>query len=153
MRLQRCSLRLHPRLLEARLLRTRDRLEALGRRAERSLARMTGPRRARLERIGGRIAPQVVVERVARGRERVAARSQRFATALLGQLAAHRRHLEASCKLLDSLGYHAVLKRGYALVRDGEGRTVRSVAQVAAGQRLDIELGDGNLDVRIEGGR
>lgn len=153
MRLQRCSARLHPRLLEARLLRTRDRLELLGRRAERSLARMSGPKRARLERIGGRIAPQVVIERVARGRERVAALGQRFATALCGQLAAHRRHLEASCKLLESLGYHAVLQRGYALVRDGEGRTVRSVAQVAAGQRLDIELGDGNLDVRIEGGR
>ena len=38
-RLARCTSRLQPRLLEARLARTRDRLDALGRRADASLAR------------------------------------------------------------------------------------------------------------------
>ena len=58
MRLARCASRLQPRLLEARLQRTRDRLEALGRRADASLARSIGPRRARLERVAGRLSPQ-----------------------------------------------------------------------------------------------
>src|SRR5262245_60402455 len=47
-RLARCSSRLQPRLLDVRLQRTRDRLEALARRATSSLVRATGPRRARL---------------------------------------------------------------------------------------------------------
>ena len=44
----------------------------------------------------------------------------------LAQLAAHRRHLDGCAKLLASLSYQGVLQRGYALVRDGEGRTLRS---------------------------
>ena len=59
----------------------------------------------------------------------------------------------ASAKLLGSLGYQGVLRRGYALVRDGEGRTVRYVAQVASGQRLDIELADGHVDAQALGSR
>ena len=59
-----------------------------------------------------------------------------------------RRHLDACAKLLASLGYQGVLQRGYALVRDSEGRTLRSAAQIAAGQRLDIELADGHVDAQ-----
>ena len=59
-----------------------------------------------------------------------------------------RRHLDACAKLLASLGYQGVLQRGYALVRDSEGRTLRSAAQIAAGQHLDIELADGRVDAQ-----
>ena len=51
-------------------------------------------------------------------------------------------------KLFASLGYQGVLARGYALVRDREGRTLRSAAQVAPGQVLDIELADGRVDAQ-----
>ena len=73
---------------------------------------------------------------------------------MLAQFGARRRHLDASAKLLASLGYQGVLQRGYALVRDSEGRTLRSAAQIAAGQRLDIELADGHVDAQaLSGGR
>ena len=69
------------------------------------------------------------------------------------RIAAQRRHLDACGKLLGSLGYHGVLQRGYALVRDSEGRTVRSAALVAAGQQLDIELADGRIPAQaLQGG-
>jgi exodeoxyribonuclease VII large subunit len=51
--------------------------------------------------------------------------------------------LDGSAKLLASLSYHSVLRRGYALVRDGAGRTVRSASSVAVGDRLSIEVSDG----------
>ena len=38
------------------------------------------------------------------------------------------------------------------LVRDAQGRSVRSVRQVAPGQRLDIELADGHVAARTEEG-
>jgi exodeoxyribonuclease VII large subunit len=60
-------------------------------------------------------------------------------------LSRQRRHLEACSKLLGSLSYQGVLKRGFALVRDADGRSVRSVRQVARGERLDIELADGHV--------
>jgi exodeoxyribonuclease VII large subunit len=64
---------------------------------------------------------------------------------MLNGVARHRRHLDGNAKLLASLSYHGVLQRGFALVRDDAGRSVRSVAQIAVGQPLDIELADGHV--------
>ena len=73
--------------------------------------------------------------------------------AIVSRIAQRRRHVDACGKLLGSLGYHGVLQRGYALVRDSEGRTVRSAAVVAAGQQLDIELADGRIPAQaLQGG-
>jgi exodeoxyribonuclease VII large subunit len=87
---------------------------------------------------------------VARCTEQVDALAVRARNAALRGLAQRRRSLEAGAKLLTSLSYQGVLQRGYALVRDERGRSVRSVAGVAAGQRLDIELADGHLGARAD---
>jgi exodeoxyribonuclease VII large subunit len=150
-RLARCEARLHPRLLEARLARTRDRLDVLDRRAEIALARRIAPRRARLERVAGRLSPQPIRVRIARSAERLEALEARARQSIIARIGAHRRHLDGCGKLLASLGYQGVLKRGYALVRDSEGRTLRSAAEVVPGQRLDVELGDGRVDAQVLG--
>ena len=99
----------------------------------------------RLERVAGRLSPQAIGDRVARCAERVQVLHARARQSMLNGVARHRRHLDASAKLLASLSYQGVLQRGFALVRDSEGRSVRTVARVAAGQRLDIELADGHV--------
>jgi exodeoxyribonuclease VII large subunit len=154
MRLARLAPKLRPRLLEERLSRLRNRLETLARKAEASLTRVAGPRRARLERIAGRLSPRTLAGRVATGVERLGQLEARARRAVANRLAAHRRHLDGSAKLLVSLGYQGVLQRGFALVRDSDGRTVRSVGQIAAGQLLDIEVADGHVGAQaMEGGR
>jgi exodeoxyribonuclease VII large subunit len=151
-RLARCEARLQPRLLEARLVRTRDRLDALRHRAEAALrGRIAGPRRARLERVAGRLSLQPIRARMARWAERLEALQSRARQSIMGSMTTHRRHLDGCGKLLASLGYQDVLKRGYALVRDSDGRMLRSVAQIVPGQRLDIELGDGRVDAQALG--
>jgi exodeoxyribonuclease VII large subunit len=152
-RLARCASRLQPRLLEARLQRIRDGLEALGRRADASLVRRIGPRRARLERVAGRLSPQPIVERVSRCAERLANLGRRSRQSIAAQIGDRRRHLDGCAKLLASLSYHGVLQRGYALVRDSEGRTLRSTSQVSTGQGLDIEVADGRIDAQVLGVR
>ncbi len=152
MRMTRCALRLQPRLLAARLADTRHRLDALGRRADASMARRIAPRRARLERVAGRLSPQPIVVRIARCNERVEVLAARARRSVLARVADHRRHLDGCGKLLASLSYHGVLQRGYALMRDSEGRTLRSTAQVSAGQLLDIELADGHVDAQALSG-
>jgi exodeoxyribonuclease VII large subunit len=143
--LARVQSRLTPRLVEARMTRARDRLDVLGRRATASLTRTTGPRRVRLERIAGRLSPQGISDRVARCRERTGVLDARLRQIMLNGIARHRRHLDGCAALLASLSYHGVLQRGFALVRDGAGQSVRSAAQVALGQRLDIEFADGHV--------
>ena len=148
MQLARSTARLNTRLLETRLVRTNDRLDALGRRAAASLARATGPRRARLERAAGRLSPQPIIERVARCQERLQALAIRARRSMLASVGEHRRHLDSCGKLLASLSYHGVLQRGYALVRDSTGRTLRAARDIAAGQLIDIELADGRVDAQ-----
>ena len=71
MQLARCASRLQPRLLEARLARTRDGSTRSADAPTASLTRTTAPRRARLERTAGRLGPQPIVDRIARCNERV----------------------------------------------------------------------------------
>lgn len=130
MRHARIAARLHPRLLGQRIARASDRIETLGRRSGEALGRIAGQRRARLERVSGRLQPQVLANRLTRWR-----------------LA-----LDGHVKMMASLSYQAVLHRGYALVRDGAGRTIRSAGVATPGMRLDIELADGRIAADVTTG-
>jgi exodeoxyribonuclease VII large subunit len=48
-------------------------------------------------------------------------------------------------QLLRSLGYKQVLSRGFALVRDAEGRPRRSALDIKSATLLDIEFADGHI--------
>lgn len=63
-----------------------------------------------------------------------------------------RERIRAAGTLLGSLSYRSVLRRGYAVVRDGEGHVVSRLAQVVPSQPLLIELGDGAFAARADGG-
>jgi exodeoxyribonuclease VII large subunit len=67
-------------------------------------------------------------------------------------VARSRERLDARTQLLNSLGYHNVLARGFTLTRDSEGRMLRRASEVSAGQHLDIEFADGHVPARAEGG-
>jgi exodeoxyribonuclease VII large subunit len=146
--LVRVATRLAPRLLTARIERAGARLDGLSRHAAASLAAATARRRLCLERAGSRLSPQAVGDRVARGAQRTAELQVRLRQGVLTAVGARRRYLAACGKLLASLSYQGVLKRGFALLRDAEGQSVRSVRQVAPGGRLDIELADGHVAAR-----
>lgn len=60
-----------------------------------------------------------------------------------------RHALAGHSQMLASLSYQSVLRRGFALVRDEAGRAVRSAAAVTPATRLEIELADGRIDVRV----
>lgn len=149
--LTRTASRLRLRLLDIGLARARDRLEALGRRTSSALVRNAGPKRARLERVAGRLSPSLVLARLWRGGERLEVFAGRLCRARRADLTARRGRLDAAAKLLASLSYQAVLQRGYALVRGANGRSIRSVGAVSAGERLAIELADGHLAATAEG--
>jgi exodeoxyribonuclease VII large subunit len=151
MRFAKVSGRLHPRLLTNRLERAHDRLENLARRADEGLARCASQRRARLERVGGRLNTDMLRVRLARGAERLAACKARSDAAMANSLVARRQRLDAQAQMLATLSYKSVLGRGYALVRDAEGRAVRSVGQVVAGAGVDIEVGDGRIAADVTG--
>ena len=61
-----------------------------------------------------------------------------------------RRRLDGQAKLLETLGYHNVLARGFALVRDADGGMVRRASEVTSGASLDIEFADGHVGAHAD---
>jgi exodeoxyribonuclease VII large subunit len=52
--------------------------------------------------------------------------------------------LSSQGQLLESLSYKGVLERGFALVRDGDGKPVMRAAEAVAGGVIEIEFADGS---------
>lgn len=78
--------------------------------------------------------------------------SARFADVARRGVEVRRDHLSALDRLRETLGYAATLERGYAVVRDGEGRVLTRRAQAAEAERLSIQFADGMLDAGGSGG-
>jgi exodeoxyribonuclease VII large subunit len=127
--------RLAPQLLRNTVERRRERYDSLNRRLKASLVANAQAHRVRLARYRDRV--------VAYGE-----RSQRAMRALLMQRGAR---LERAERLLAAFSYREVLKRGFALVRDGAGQPLHSAAAVASGTRLDIEFSDGRVAAVADG--
>jgi exodeoxyribonuclease VII large subunit len=140
--------RLSLHLLARRIERARDRLQKAHQRSGQMLARLTGKQRARFERASGRHSPTVTLARCRQGRERLTALGQRSRRALDVVFAQYRRALEARAGLLQSLSYQSVLRRGFALIRDAEGRSVTAEG-VEVGSTLDIEVADGRIAAQV----
>jgi len=66
---------------------------------------------------------------------------------------AARHRLASAVGRLESLSPLAVLGRGYSLTRTPEGAVVRSARSVRPGSRVDVLLGEGVLDCRVESTR
>jgi exodeoxyribonuclease VII large subunit len=60
-----------------------------------------------------------------------------------------RQHCHLLEQKLASLDPHAVLKRGYAVVRQENGAIARSAAELAPGQELLVQLSQGEIQVRV----
>ena len=91
-----------------------------------------------------RHATQVRREQLVRARARLAAASPERRV----QVESHR--LLALWKRLESASPRSVLKRGFALVRDEQGRPVSRAAGLASGQALMTEFADGKVATRVE---
>ncbi len=87
-----------------------------------------------------------------RERARLALGRDRLRRAPLPMLERRRAALEQAAGRLRALSPRATLERGYAIVRAGS-EIVRESSQVAAGKRVDVELGTGGFGARVENTR
>ena len=136
--------------LEDVLALPRQRFDACEKRLGRALLANARAHHTRYARISARLRPAPIMHRIAVCGERAGALQARAAQALRNGLVARRRQLEGYDKLLGTLSYQSVLQRGFALVRDADGRTVRSAATVQPGDRLDLEFRDGRVEAEAQ---
>ncbi len=149
--LSRVASRLRPGLLSAKCAMTRAQIDLLHRRNADSFAQSTNRHRARLLATGGRLRLDLINNRCALARARQTTIAADFGRAFRQRLGDWRTHLDGTAKLLSTLGYHSVLARGFAVVRDRSGQMVRTRAEISPGMALEIELRDGTIDVQARG--
>lgn len=150
-----------------------ERLARLARALEGEAESALGAARERLDGLGARLKLLSPAAQVERGWLRLddlrnraesavahAMQARRHDAALLGgRLAAvsPTRRIEAESqrllglwKRLQAASPASVLNRGFAIIRDTEGRPVTRAARLQAGERIGIEFGDGRGAARVE---
>ncbi|HET7410365.1 MAG TPA: exodeoxyribonuclease VII large subunit, partial [Paracoccaceae bacterium] len=133
-----------PRL--ARLIEDRrGKLALLSGRLAPALRRPLSDAQVRLTRVSGRLAPRRLRDRLDRLAERMTASADRLhpAQARLRRDRADR--LAALARTLRSLGPRETLARGFAIVRDGEGRVLPRAESIGPGAALELEFADGRV--------
>ena len=157
------------RCMEHRLQRAAQRLDY----AQRALATPRAPTEARYARLAAAVATLTrAIERKlagAQGRhalldqrrtalrrpteitaQRVQTLRERLQQVLSAKTEALRRVIDARVDALALLDPGRVLARGYSVVRDAQGRIVRSTATLSTGARVALEFGEGSADAIIE---
>ncbi|MFZ2753046.1 MAG: exodeoxyribonuclease VII large subunit, partial [Lysobacteraceae bacterium] len=83
-------------------------------------------------------------------RDRLQSLAPRPQAATVRALQRHALHLHGLARSLEAVSPLATVARGYAILQRDDGRIVRSVHDVRAGQHLDARLHDGRLKLRVE---
>jgi exodeoxyribonuclease VII large subunit len=140
--------RLRPDILRNRLSERRQRVADLTIRADRSLERLFVRSHQPLARADAIFIslPSRLLQQTGRARDRLSSLAQRGDTALSNRLVRKRADIAAQDRMLQSLAYTNVLKRGFAIVRDADNRPVSMAAKLGSGQRIEIEFADGRVN-------
>ncbi len=128
----------------------RRRLDDLDERLPRALAGLARARRHRLAELVGRLSPRALVGELKAARTRLLTSAERLPRAQTRLLDRNRERLRHATRLLESMSHRAVLKRGFALVRDAEGRVIPRAAGLAGGDAVVTEFFDGRVPMRVE---
>jgi len=129
----------------------RQRLDVCTGRLPRALIANAQIHHRQLTRAATRLSPRLLKMRLTRSSEIVIAVAKRGELARKNYLQRRRDRVRNAEQLLNAFSYQGVLKRGFALVRDGEGHPLHAAAGVSGGMRLDIEFADGRVGAVADG--
>ena len=114
-----------------------------------ALERAVTRKRRRYASVQVRIAALDLRARVSQLRRRLEHDTSEFAAHARRYLVATRRKLEAATVRLEERSPFQLLERGYAIAYDANGRVLRSVEQVAAGDEIAVRLARGEIAASV----
>ena len=114
------------------------------------LRRMIDSERRHLAERAARLRPRELKMLVARGQERLDHGLRRLSDLATRRESERAARLRSLNQLLQTLGYEATLKRGYAVVW-GDGRLVTTKDEAAAAKALEIQFADGRIGAKSTG--
>ena len=142
--------RLQSQKPQARLARDAERLGHLQRRLGAIWRERVSQRSSRLERLQGRLQGQHPRLHLPLLATRLASSRQRLQHAMGRLLEQRRSRLDNSAHALHAVSPLATLERGYAILRDSEGKLIRSVLDARPRDRVSARLVDGELKLVVE---
>jgi len=149
-RLDHLSARLQAQRPQARLARDRERLEHLRRRLLAVIRERQRASRARLDHDHARLLAGHPRQRLALLQRRLDEHSRRLRQGIAQRLERDRAALRQAARALHAVSPLATLERGYAILFDGEGKVLRSVAQVVPGMAVRARLADGERQLHAD---
>ncbi len=124
----------------------RERLDARIKRLPR-LEQLLQPQAQRLDELGERLR-RGLMDRTGRGREQLAGVSSRLSVRMLQRgLGDSKQQLDALWRLASQFHPETPLRRGYAIVRDAEGRALTTKVLAEKEEALSLQFADGRLGV------
>ena len=127
------------------------------RRVDEALRRLQHAARATLRRAGHRLEIDMAglrggspFTRLSTGRQRLVHVEERLHGGTSRTLVYSQHRLGTLVGRMDSLSPLAVLGRGYSLTRTATGAVVRDAAHIVPGDTVEVLLGRGSLDCRVE---
>ena len=106
-------------------------------------------RRAELARLAAMLPD--LGQDIRHGLDRLAGLARSLVPAVKGLLRGHESRLGQAGALLESASYQRVLERGFAMVGDASGATLRSIRAVAVGMDVALHFHDGDAGARVIG--
>lgn len=103
----------------------------------------------RLDGIKRTLRVGTVVAEIKRFEEKVSTTFERVGRAVDNVTKQKRNLYESSARLLESLSYHKVIERGFAVIRDENGKALSEGKSLNNGVRLGIEFRDGQIDAIV----
>jgi exodeoxyribonuclease VII large subunit len=125
-------------------------LDELQRRMGQAMESVLEDRSWGLSRMSSRLALLSPISRIRSYRQHNDELSARMQRGLQYHLQLEKTRLQALHLRLESLSPHAILKRGFAIIKDEQGRIVSSTAQVRPGQGLQVSVSDGQFGVHVD---
>lgn len=130
-----------------------QRFDRAAERLNAALVANTRAAQSKLDRVAARLRPEALINDISRRRDHLARTAARLEPAIKRSLEAHRKHLDASARMLESLSHKRVLERGFVMVHREDGTLVRSATDLSAGDVVDLTFADDHKKAVIDPSR
>ena len=126
-----------------------QRLDGLDVRLSRAMAQMTQRLHMRTDHLQQRLAMQSPNRQLASASERVLRATTGLNLAIQQALKNRREQLDYTAQTLNLVSPLATLGRGYAIVKDDQGKIVRHAGQLEAGQAISARVASGTVHAQV----
>ena len=119
-------------------------------------SKLSGSLLSRLERaaeqlghLRERMAPRRLERRITEKKEDLAVAGELLEKVMNARLERERLHITSMKSSIEARNPYSILSRGYCIPR-AEGRIVRSVFEISRGERMELQMQDGDCEVTVE---